>query len=155
MRPTRIGHIQGEHSTDVNECVSLRALFVTRCHHLPLVVASLYFRKFIKDLERIRPESIVALIKSGESIVVKSEVALPTSINCNRSVHENIPDWKLSHEDLARKNLVTISSRCGYISSQSICKACLLLEGLNTGCTDIGVKKVGSSSVVVIDSVRS
>ncbi|VDL80683.1 unnamed protein product [Nippostrongylus brasiliensis] len=61
-----------------------------------------------------RPESILALIHSGESMVIKSEVALPTLINCNR---------------------------CGYISSQPLCKACLLLEGLNTGRTDLGVKK--------------
>lgn len=99
--------------------------FYTECIYAPDSYRA-YSRKFIKDLERIRPESIVALIKSGESIVVKSEVALPTSINCNR---------------------------CGYISSQSICKACLLLEGLNTGCTDIGVKKK-TKKIAIVDEVR-
>ncbi|WKX96265.1 hypothetical protein Q1695_012595 [Nippostrongylus brasiliensis] len=71
-----------------------------------------------------RPESILALIHSGESMVIKSEVALPTLINCNR---------------------------CGYISSQPLCKACLLLEGLNTGRTDLGVKKKAKKIAIVDD----
>ena len=30
---------------------------------------------------------------------------------------------------------------CGYITSQKICKACVLLEGLNKGKPKLGIKK--------------
>lgn len=32
-------------------------------------------------------------------------------------------------------------TRCGYVSSQDICKACILLEGLNTGQPTLGIGK--------------
>ncbi|KAK6030510.1 TIGR00269 family protein [Ostertagia ostertagi] len=96
--------------------------FYTECVYAPDSYRA-YSRTFIKDLERLRPESILALIKSGESVVVKTEVAMPTLINC---------------------------SRCGYISSQSICKACLLLEGLNTGCTDLGIRRK-TKKIAIVD----
>lgn len=32
-------------------------------------------------------------------------------------------------------------SRCGYLSSQEICKACVLLEGLNKGLPRLGIGK--------------
>ena len=38
--------------------------------------------------------------------------------------------------------------RCGYISSQAVCKACLLLEGLNRGLPGLGIgrtRRPGSS----------
>ena len=31
--------------------------------------------------------------------------------------------------------------RCGYISSQDVCKACLLLEGLNKGKPTLGISR--------------
>ena len=31
--------------------------------------------------------------------------------------------------------------RCGYVSSQDVCKACLLLEGLNKGLPKLGIGK--------------
>ncbi|KJH52838.1 TIGR00269 family protein [Dictyocaulus viviparus] len=106
--------------------------FYTECKYAPDSYRA-YSRSFIKDLERIRPETILGLIKSGESITVKSEVAIPTLINCTRfaMLEGIISTQRASNSDF----------RCGYISSQSICKACLLLEGLNTGRTDMGIKR--------------
>ncbi|GFU10257.1 cytoplasmic tRNA 2-thiolation protein 1 [Nephila pilipes] len=34
-----------------------------------------------------------------------------------------------------------LCQKCGYISSQAICKACVMLEGLNTGVPELGIKK--------------
>ena len=31
--------------------------------------------------------------------------------------------------------------RCGYISSQDVCKACVLLEGLNKGLPNLGISR--------------
>ena len=56
------------------------------------------------------------IIHSGENLVFKSNVKerLPVQSTCKR---------------------------CGYISSMEICKACLLLEGLNKGLPKLGVGK--------------
>nr|CDJ81644.1 PP-loop domain containing protein [Haemonchus contortus] len=97
--------------------------FYTECVYAPDSYRA-YARTFIKDIERIRPQSILDLIRSGESVVVKSEVAMPTLINC---------------------------TRCGYMSSQPLCKACLLLEGLNTGNTDMGIKRKTKKIAIVED----
>lgn len=48
----------------------------------------------------------IDIILSGESLSIKNEVKMPIQGNC---------------------------SKCGYISSQPLCKACVLLEGLNRG----------------------
>ena len=32
--------------------------------------------------------------------------------------------------------------RCGYMSSNAVCKACILLEGLNKGLPNFGIGKV-------------
>ena len=42
-------------------------------------------------------------------------------------------------------------SRCGYISSQILCKACVLLEGLNRGLPRVGIGKAtgGNMSAIV------
>lgn len=32
-------------------------------------------------------------------------------------------------------------TRCGFVSSQEICKACVLLEGLNRGLPKLGIGK--------------
>ena len=60
----------------------------------------------IKDLEQIRPSSIVDIIHSAEQIDVGVTVKIPV------------------------KQICTL---CGYISSNKICKACTLLAGLNKG----------------------
>ncbi|VDK20158.1 unnamed protein product [Anisakis simplex] len=88
--------------------------FSTECIYAPNAYRG-YARTFIKELERIRPRAILDLIRSGEDLAIRGEVALPELTNCER---------------------------CKYISSQRLCKACLLLEGLNTNDLTMGVKKV-------------
>ena len=63
-----------------------------------------YARAYLKDLEAIRATSIIDIIHSGESLAVRDAARLPTQGTC---------------------------SRCNYISSQAVCKACVLLQGLN------------------------
>uniref|UniRef100_A0A0K0DEQ6 Cytoplasmic tRNA 2-thiolation protein 1 n=1 Tax=Angiostrongylus cantonensis TaxID=6313 RepID=A0A0K0DEQ6_ANGCA len=88
--------------------------FYTECKYAPDSYRA-YSRTYVKELERIRPQAILALIESGENIIVRKEVVMPKLTNC---------------------------TRCGYISSKSLCKACLLLEGLNTDCAGLGIKRV-------------
>ncbi|KAJ8960015.1 hypothetical protein NQ318_009451 [Aromia moschata] len=54
------------------------------------------------------------IIQSGESIKINETTNMPSLTNC---------------------------SRCGYVSSQEVCKACLLLEGLNKGLPRLGIGK--------------
>ncbi|XP_034239898.1 cytoplasmic tRNA 2-thiolation protein 1 [Thrips palmi] len=87
--------------------------FSTECVFAPNAYRG-HARAFLKDLEKIRPSVIMDIIHSGESLQVKDNVKLPVRTQC---------------------------SRCGSVSSQELCKACVLLEGLNRGLPKLGIGK--------------
>ncbi|KAF9581952.1 cytosolic thiouridylase subunit Ctu1 [Lunasporangiospora selenospora] len=89
--------------------------FSTECIYSPNAYRG-HARVFLKDLEAVRRTAIVDIIHSGE--------ALSASVQANEST-----------------KLPTMSTctRCGYISSNELCKACLLLEGLNKGLPQLGI----------------
>lgn len=87
--------------------------FSTECIYAPNSYRG-HARAFLKDLESIRPSVILDIINSGESLAIKDDIKMPIQGVC---------------------------SRCGYISSQRICKACVMLEGLNNGMPRLGVGK--------------
>ncbi|KAK9473607.1 uncharacterized protein V1510DRAFT_362844 [Dipodascopsis tothii] len=75
-------------------------------------------RAMIKNLETVRPSSIIDIIHSGET-------------------------FKLSRK--ARPGRAAgRCQRCGYISSNKLCKACVLLEGLERGRPKIEVGEAGA-----------
>ncbi|KAK9164642.1 hypothetical protein Syun_005544 [Stephania yunnanensis] len=59
-----------------------------------------------------RPRAILDIIKSGEDFRISTTTKMPEQGTCER---------------------------CGYISSQKWCKACVLLEGLNRGLPKLGI----------------
>lgn len=85
--------------------------FSTECIYFPNAYRG-FAREFIKDLERIRPRAILDIIKSGEDFRISTSTKMPEQGICER---------------------------CGYISSQKWCKACVLLEGLNRGLPKLGI----------------
>ncbi|XP_008781246.1 cytoplasmic tRNA 2-thiolation protein 1 isoform X1 [Phoenix dactylifera] len=85
--------------------------FSTECIYSPNAYRG-FAREFIKDLERIRPQAILDIIRSGENFRISTSTKMPEQGTCER---------------------------CGYISSQKLCKACLLLEGLNRGLPKLGI----------------
>lgn len=85
--------------------------FSTECIYSPNAYRG-FAREFIKDLERMRPRAILDIIKSGEDFRISTSTKMPEQGTCER---------------------------CGYISSQKLCKACLLLEGLNRGLPKLGI----------------
>ncbi|CAI8007004.1 Cytoplasmic tRNA 2-thiolation protein 1 [Geodia barretti] len=97
--------------------------FSTECVYSPNAYRG-HARTYLKDLERIRPSTIIDIIHSGDSLAVKGDVKMPVQGTC---------------------------SRCGYISSQILCKACVLLEGLNRGLPRVGIGKAtgGNMSAIV------
>lgn len=87
--------------------------FSTECIYSPNAYRG-FARAYIKDVEKIRPSAIIDIIHSGESLSVKKEVRMPVQGVCER---------------------------CGYISSNAVCKACVMLEGLNKGLPRLGIGK--------------
>ena len=93
--------------------------FSTECIYSPNAYRG-HARTYLKDLEAIRPSTIIDIIHSGDSIGVKSDVKMPVQGTC---------------------------TRCGYISSQPLCKACILLEGLNRGLPRLGIGKATGNNL--------
>ena len=93
--------------------------FSTECVYSPNAYRG-YARAFLKDLESVRPSSIIDIIHSGDSLSIKADTKMPTQGTC---------------------------TRCGYISSQELCKACILLEGLNRGLPRLGIGKASGSNL--------
>ncbi|KAG0199699.1 nucleotidyltransferase [Mortierella sp. NVP41] len=84
--------------------------FSTECIYSPNAYRG-HARVFLKDLEAVRRTAIVGEALSA-SVQANESTKLPTMSNC---------------------------TRCGYISSNELCKACLLLEGLNKGLPQLGI----------------
>lgn len=97
--------------------------FCTECIYAPNSYRG-YAREFLKDLESIRPSAIIDIIKSGDSMQLG-----------------NIAKDRL----LEQRNC----SRCGYISSQEVCKACKILEGLKCGSPKLGISKSKRKSLKI------
>ena len=83
------------------------------CKYAPHAARGLA-REFVKDLEAARPRAILDLVKSADRLELKGE----------------------TKTEQKRPGTCTI---CGYLSSQEVCKACLLLEGLNKGMPMLGI----------------
>ncbi|KAH9019490.1 hypothetical protein EDB84DRAFT_1566023 [Lactarius hengduanensis] len=93
--------------------------FSTECIYSPDAYRG-HARAFLKDLEAARPSAIIDIIHSGEAFEVKDEVR-------------------------ATQKAQQTCIRCGYMSSNDLCKACSLLEGLERGIaaiTDKGRRKL-------------
>ncbi|ETI28689.1 cytoplasmic tRNA 2-thiolation protein 1 [Cladophialophora carrionii CBS 160.54] len=148
--------------------------FSTECIYSPEAFRG-SARTLIKDLEKIRPSSILDIVRSGEDMAAlvppevagsascaaggetngcgsrsengdsmaqmeqtlvaneaaagqETEIRLPTTkANGQVSAH----DKKQRGRRKVVKQVMGQCERCGYMSSQKICKACTLLEGLN------------------------
>eukprot|EP00127_Corallochytrium_limacisporum_P004641 Clim_evm16s171 gene=Clim_evmTU16s171 len=87
--------------------------FSTECIYSPNAYRG-FARAFLKDIERIRPRAILEIIRAGESFEADGETESRTQRTCER---------------------------CGMLSSNRVCKACVLLEGLNRGLPKLGIGK--------------
>ncbi|RXK40253.1 cytoplasmic tRNA 2-thiolation protein 1 [Tremella mesenterica] len=97
--------------------------FSTECIYAPDAYRG-HARVFLKDLEAIRPSAIIDIIHSGETFVLE------------QSVQKGLKEMQTC-------------LRCGYISSNDLCKACALLEGLEAG-LDRSALKQGQSTLSVV-----
>jgi cytoplasmic tRNA 2-thiolation protein 1 len=86
--------------------------FSTECIYSPNAYRG-FARELIKDLERVRPQTIVDIIRSAEA-------------------------FKFNVQEI-KKQTLTKCERCNYISSQKLCRACVFLEGLNKGTAKVAL----------------
>ncbi|KAH9049250.1 hypothetical protein EDB83DRAFT_1405196 [Lactarius deliciosus] len=91
--------------------------FSTECIYSPDAYRG-HARAFLKDLEAARPSAIIDIIHSGEAFEVKDEVR-------------------------ATQKAQRTCIRCGYMSSNDLCKACSLLEGLERGMSTAAITDKG------------
>jgi cytoplasmic tRNA 2-thiolation protein 1 len=99
--------------------------FSTECLYSPNAYRG-FAREFLKDLEKVRPSAIIDIIHAGEQMRFKDEkvIRMPSQQTC---------------------------IKCGYMSSNRICKACALLEGLNQGKARLAIGR--QSEQMVADEV--
>jgi cytoplasmic tRNA 2-thiolation protein 1 len=77
--------------------------FSTECIYSPFAYRG-HVRELIKELESKRPQAILDIIYSAEDIKIQEKSKPINKQNCES---------------------------CGFMTSNKICKACILLEGLN------------------------
>ncbi|PYI05007.1 putative PP-loop ATPase superfamily protein [Aspergillus sclerotiicarbonarius CBS 121057] len=163
--------------------------FSTECIYSPEAFRG-SARTLIKDLEKIRPSSILDIVRSGEdmALLVPAEVRGKAAAEdeeggagggCGsqngrtRGGEMAEMERKLAEDEAAKDRETEIRmprrqpepsqkkvksqvlgtcERCGYISSQRVCKACTLLEGLNKNrpktAIEVGLEDEESSSTL-------
>ncbi|KAJ1334641.1 cytoplasmic tRNA 2-thiolation protein 1 [Batrachochytrium salamandrivorans] len=114
--------------------------FSTECIYSPNAYRG-YARAFLKDLESIRPCTILDIIHSGESYQLGFQPKINVAVDGVIAVRN--------------------CSRCGYMSSNTLCKACVLLEGLNRGLPKLGIgnsdkiRRMHDNKTIMEDMVKS
>jgi hypothetical protein len=79
-------------------------------------------RTLLKDLEAVRPSAIIDIIHSGEAFEVKAEVKAKLKLQSEFVSHISL--------ECVLIPFPAMCTRCGYMSSNTLCKACALLESL-------------------------
>ncbi|GAA5928363.1 hypothetical protein JCM3775_000587 [Rhodotorula graminis] len=134
----------------------------TECIYAPTAYRG-YARALVKDLEAIRPSAIVDLIYSGEALA--SSLALPGRRAGGEWDAQALVDAAqaqaadggadaaqaaaavagvLKGRTASRKKTAQVQqscARCGSMTSQRLCQACMLLEGLNKGAAKVDVQQ--------------
>jgi cytoplasmic tRNA 2-thiolation protein 1 len=92
-----------------------------------------YARTFLKDLEKINPRVILDIIRSGEAFQEENSLKIQNLLQ-SESKSGQI-NTQISGGNI--RNCI----RCGYMSSRTVCKACVLLEGLEKGMPKMGISR--------------
>ncbi|KAF3165120.1 nucleotidyltransferase, variant 2 [Orbilia oligospora] len=133
--------------------------FSTECVYSPEAFRG-NARSLLKELEKIRPSSVLDIVRSGEQLI--HNAVSPVNLGCEdpkRDRHEGkmglvngsqtlsdepanpklLP--KIVHKtgngatyqitDGSRIQTIGVCRKCGYMSSQPTCKACMLVDSLN------------------------
>lgn len=117
--------------------------FSTECKYSPFAYRG-FAREFMKDLERSRPRALLDIITSAEYFAAAAAVNTTSRGNTNKNT------------DVATGALTKagVCTRCGYMSSQKICKACVLLESLEAGDLSIATKGTSRGGVASAQAAK-
>jgi hypothetical protein len=72
--------------------------------------------------------------------------------NANRNYYCYVEGESLSVREGVHLPERGTCSRCGFVSSQKLCKACVLLDGLNRGLPRLGIGKTSKVNKAIIES---
>ncbi|BGP34606.1 cytosolic thiouridylase subunit Ctu1 [Rhodotorula toruloides] len=129
----------------------------TECIYAPTAYRG-YARALVKDLEAVRPSAIVDLIYSGEAMAVSLSLRgkraggdpdplLPSPSPASSRFFPSAaqpPHRKGITPPTRKKTGISQTQqkceRCGSLTSQRLCQACMLLEGLNRGVARVEVR---------------
>lgn len=103
--------------------------FSTECSYAPEAFRGTA-RELMKNLEMVRPSCIIDIIHSGENLVLKPKKekrAPPPPKSMEIQSDGSVVLKRPSTSTFVDGNKC---ERCGYLSSNKVCKACILLEGL-------------------------
>lgn len=100
--------------------------FSTECIYSPYAYRG-YAREYLKDLEKAKSRSVIDIIRSAESFNIKVET---------------------------KKQVLGKCVRCNYMSSNDICKACVLLAGLNRGKPRLAVGRKARGTLEMDDESK-
>lgn len=111
--------------------------FSTECLYAPEAFRGTT-RELLKSLEAIRPSCIMDIIYSGEHLVLAPKKKQPVAYKSNKKRGDTNADGSVSlGKEFKDGNRC---ERCGYLSSNKICKACMLLAGLEKSRARVAVE---------------
>lgn len=119
--------------------------FSTECTYAPEAFRGTA-RELLKSLGAIRPLCIMDIIYSGEHFVLSKKKKLTPKYKNSRKGNmeqEVNADGSVSLQKLANGNTC---EKCGYITSNRICKACILLGGLEMNRAKVAVESSGDGA---------
>lgn len=87
-------------------------------------------RTLLKELEAMRPSAIADIIVSGEALRRQQETA---------AARQQGKGWQRG-EGKGEQQAELLCKFCGYVSSQPVCRACVLLDSLNKGTPHVALR---------------
>lgn len=105
--------------------------FATECVYAPQSYRS-FAREFLKELEALRPRAVLDTVASAErfraSLSPSAAMARTTSTAAAAAAAAKVPNGGIAAVTRPGR-----CERCGYMTSQRFCKACVLLAHLKAG----------------------
>lgn len=124
--------------------------FSTECTYAPEAFRGTA-RELLKSLGAIRPSCIMDIIYSGEHLVLtKQKKKTPKYKNPRKnaapSEQEVNGDGLIALAQKERPQNGNTCEKCGYITSNRVCKACILLAGLEMNRAKVAVESSGDGA---------
>ncbi len=132
--------------------------FSTECTYSPQAFRGTA-RTLLKNLESVRPSSILDIIRSGEQFKLKARTSRRTRGRgkSGKTESSNKANNVGNEVEVRADGSVSLPSRdgnrcerCGYLSTNRICKACILLEGLNASRAKITLDGSGTNDTATV-----